>query len=91
MDISLTPELERRIAEKVESGLYANPSDVVREGLRRLFGEEDRRADMRAWFNAEIDRGLDDFAAGRSHDADEVFAELEALILAEEKKREPGR
>ncbi|MGH6971770.1 MAG: type II toxin-antitoxin system ParD family antitoxin, partial [Caulobacteraceae bacterium] len=34
MNISLTPELERRIAEKVETGLYNTASEVVREALR---------------------------------------------------------
>ena len=36
MNVSLTPELERLVAEKVESGLYESPGEVVREGLRRL-------------------------------------------------------
>ncbi|CAN5819043.1 hypothetical protein BH20ACI4_BH20ACI4_17680 [soil metagenome] len=36
MDISLPPELEKIINEKVESGLYNSPSEVVRESLRLL-------------------------------------------------------
>ncbi|WFS63388.1 type II toxin-antitoxin system ParD family antitoxin [Pseudodesulfovibrio thermohalotolerans] len=34
MHISLTPELESQIKRKVESGLYNNASEVVREALR---------------------------------------------------------
>ena len=34
MNISLTPELESRIKLKVESGLYNNASEVIREALR---------------------------------------------------------
>ncbi len=34
MHISLTPELEARIKAKVESGLYNNASEVIREALR---------------------------------------------------------
>ena len=34
MHISLTPELESIIKEKVASGLYNNTSEVVREALR---------------------------------------------------------
>ncbi|MDZ7825165.1 MAG: type II toxin-antitoxin system ParD family antitoxin [Gammaproteobacteria bacterium] len=34
MQISLTPELESRIKAKVESGLYNNASEVIREALR---------------------------------------------------------
>ncbi|EGN74588.1 putative antidote protein [Idiomarina sp. A28L] len=34
MHISLTPELEFKIKEKVETGLYNNASEVIREALR---------------------------------------------------------
>lgn len=40
MNVSLTPELERYIRRKVESGLYSNSSEVVREALRLLVGQE---------------------------------------------------
>jgi antitoxin ParD1/3/4 len=36
MNMSLTPELEQYIQEKVSSGLYYSASEVVREGLRLL-------------------------------------------------------
>jgi len=34
MHISLTPQLEAQIRAKVDSGLYNNASEVVREALR---------------------------------------------------------
>tara|TARA_B100001146_G_C16166781_1_gene428228 strand:+ start:374 stop:631 length:258 start_codon:yes stop_codon:yes gene_type:complete len=34
MHVSLTPELEAIVKHKVESGLYNNASEVVREALR---------------------------------------------------------
>ena len=34
MQVSLTPELERLIAEKVNSGLYDDASEIIREALR---------------------------------------------------------
>ena len=34
LNVSLTPELEQFIAERVESGMYTTASEVVREGLR---------------------------------------------------------
>lgn len=34
MNISLTPELELRVKAKVESGLYNNASEVIRDALR---------------------------------------------------------
>ncbi|MDQ3755835.1 MAG: type II toxin-antitoxin system ParD family antitoxin [Acidobacteriota bacterium] len=36
MDISLTPELEELVNQKVASGMYNSASEVVREGLRLL-------------------------------------------------------
>src|ERR1700677_4269551 len=38
MNVSLTPELEKFVAQKVESGLYRSASEVIREGLRLLDG-----------------------------------------------------
>jgi antitoxin ParD1/3/4 len=42
MNVSLTPELEKRIAEKVKSGLYQTASEVVREAMRRFFESESK-------------------------------------------------
>jgi antitoxin ParD1/3/4 len=40
MQVTLTPELDRLVEEKVASGLYESPSEVVREALRLLFERE---------------------------------------------------
>ena len=50
MNVSLTPELEELVSEKVRSGLYQTASEVVREALRllKLRDDEARRADVRA-------------------------------------------
>ena len=45
MHISLTNELESRVKAKVESGLYNNASEVIREALRFVETHED-------WINA---------------------------------------
>lgn len=36
MNVSLTPEVEAKIHERVESGRYNNASEVVRDALRHL-------------------------------------------------------
>ena len=41
MNVSLTPELERVVNEKVESGMYQTASEVVREALRLLKERDD--------------------------------------------------
>jgi antitoxin ParD1/3/4 len=50
MNVSLTPELEELVNEKVRSGLYQTASEVVREALRLLKNRDDevRRADQQA-------------------------------------------
>jgi antitoxin ParD1/3/4 len=50
MNVSLTPELEALVNEKVRSGLYGTASEVVREALRLLKQRDDeaRRADQQA-------------------------------------------
>lgn len=41
MHVSLTPELQSRVQAKVESGLYNNASEVIREALRFMDAHED--------------------------------------------------
>ena len=66
MNVSLTPELEQLVNEKVESGLYQTASEVVREALRLLKerdnAREHLRADVQVGFDA-LDRG-----EGRTYD-----------------------
>jgi len=80
MNISLTPELERLIAEKVDSGLYNTASEVVRDALRRLFEPEEERRRLKAKLNAEIDEAIAELDRGEGVDGERVFAELDRLI-----------
>ena len=36
MNLSLTPELEQFIQNKIDSGMYSNASEVVRDALRHM-------------------------------------------------------
>lgn len=40
MNVSLTPQLEEYVRRKVESGLYNNASEVMREGLRLMIEKD---------------------------------------------------
>lgn len=66
MNVSLTPELERLINEKVESGLYQTASEVVREALRLLRERDQAREQLRADVQAGFD-GLER-GEGRTYD-----------------------
>ena len=41
MHVSLTPEFESRVKAKIDSGLYNNASEVIREALRFMDSHED--------------------------------------------------
>jgi antitoxin ParD1/3/4 len=62
MNVSLTPELERLVNEKVESGLYQTASEVVREALRLLKERDHAREQLRA----DVQAGFDQLARGES-------------------------
>ena len=55
MNVSLTPELEQLVSDKVQTGMYQTASEVVREALRLLKERDDwrlgqLRRDVRAGF-----------------------------------------
>ena len=54
MNVSLTPELEKFVSAKVESGRYNSASEVVREALRLLEEHDSARAARLAEFNEEL-------------------------------------
>ncbi|MFD2263229.1 type II toxin-antitoxin system ParD family antitoxin [Lacibacterium aquatile] len=41
MHVSLTPKLEEMVREKVESGLYNNASEVIRDALRLMATQDE--------------------------------------------------
>jgi antitoxin ParD1/3/4 len=66
MNISLTPELEQFIANKVQSGLYQTASEVVREGLRLLRESDDIHRARLEELKKEIAIGLDQAKQGKT-------------------------
>lgn len=66
MHISLTPELEAIIKEKVSSGLYNNASEVIREALRFMkTNEELVNQLMLDHLRTKLAEGERDLAEGR--------------------------
>ena len=70
MDVHLTPELEKIIQSKLESGRYHSASEVIGEALRVM----EQRDEVRR----KIDRGLESLRQGKGIDGPEAFAELDA-------------
>ena len=83
MNVSLTPELEKYIDEKVESGLYNNASEVVRESLR-LLKEHD---EIRLKWREQVERGWLDARTGRVVDGPQAIADARVRLKSRAKKR----
>jgi antitoxin ParD1/3/4 len=62
MHVSLTPELEKRVKEKVASGLYNNASEVIREALRLALRTEAENE----WLKREAAIGFAQLEAGET-------------------------
>ncbi|MBF8299709.1 MAG: putative addiction module antidote protein, family [Acidobacteria bacterium] len=83
MNVSLTPELEKFVDGKVESGLYNNASEVVREGLR-LLKEHD---EIRVKWREQIDRGWLQAQSGETVDGPKTMADIRERIKTKARKR----
>ena len=81
MNVSLTPELERLVNDKVATGLYTSASEVIREALRLLKGQDEVRAITLQELKRDITAGLDQLDRGQSADLDM------AAIKAKARKR----
>ena len=64
MNVSLTPELEELVADKVQTGMYASASEVVREALRLLNDRDEVRATRLQELRRRIQVGLDQYECG---------------------------
>ena len=78
MRVQLTPELEEKIAGKVESGLYPSADEVMGQALELLEARDRQKAELRA----KIAAGWASLRAGKGTDAldflDQMIAEMKA-------------
>lgn len=66
MNVSLTPELERLVESKVDSGEYKSASDVVRHALRLLSREDQEHQAKLMGLRTEIDVGIAEIERGEA-------------------------
>lgn len=76
MNVSLTPELEDLVQEKVRSGLYLSASEVVREALRLLQEHDQLRMVRLQELRAKVAEGLEQLDRGMGVAGEEVFEEI---------------
>ncbi len=67
MNVSLTPELEKIVQDKVLSGIYNSPSEVVREALRLLVERDRLRQTQDEELRQKIAVGVEQLENDRSH------------------------
>jgi antitoxin ParD1/3/4 len=90
MNVSLTPELEKYVQEKVSSGLYTSASEVIRESLRLMHTYEDVQQQRVQELNQTIDLGLQQLAQGKMVTAKASYGRLKNKIqtIANKKLRD---
>jgi len=71
MNVNLTPQLEDLVRRKVASGMYSSASEVVREALRLMEGQDQLRAARLAQLRNDIQEGLES-GPGEPWDAEET-------------------
>lgn len=91
MNVSLTPELEKLINDKVKSGRYNSASEVVRESLRLLQDQDELQRIRRDELRREITLGVEQIRHGQFSEyasAEEFGEEVirRGLIKLERKK-----
>jgi len=68
MNVSLTPQLEKWVQSRVETGLYSSSSEVVRDALRVLHHFEEEKARKLSELRSELHVGIEQFRKGRSEE-----------------------
>jgi len=87
MNITLQPDVQRFVEEKVQSGEYASPQDAVNELLARVRDEQAMTPEEIAELREEIDAGIADADRGNfiEFSAEDVIAERRAALAARQK------
>jgi len=84
VNVSLTPELERLINDKVEAGSYQTASEVVREALRLLKLRDEGLVQLRR----DIQAGFDQIERGEFSDyTPRSESKLASIVKARGRKR----
>jgi len=86
VNVSLSPELEKLVQAKVESGRYSSESEVVEEALRLL---EQREVELRE-LRARMDEGLASLDRGEGVDGETFMQAMLDELDAREAQRKAG-
>lgn len=84
MNVSLTPEIEKWVQSKVETGFYSSSSEVVRDALRLLHQFESEKVRKLDELRSDLQVGLEQLRAGKGR-------EFNHALIDEIKKRGKAR
>lgn len=87
MNVSLTPQLESFVKQKVSTGLYNSVSEVIREALRLLEEKEALKTMKLQALRADIQAGMDslDKGEGKPLDIDAIKARGRGIMSQKDK------
>jgi len=86
MNVSLPPELEARVRQRVESGMYGSASEVIREALRLFEAYEQVKTAKLDSLRQDIAKGLSDAKNGRAKEIDFASLKLQGRQLLQTRK-----
>jgi len=90
VNVHLTPELERLVQEKVQSGRYNSASEVVREALRLMEQHDELRPTQLWQLRSRIDNGLADTVRRDGADGETFMQGLIDDLDTRDAKRNAG-
>ena len=90
MHVTLSPEHEKLVREKLQSGEFDNADALVGHALQFLVAREEEDRRHRQAIREKIDRGIEQLERGEGVDGEQVFAELEAKLDEAEQARQTG-
>lgn len=88
MNVSLTPELENLVQEKVKSGNYNSASEVIREALRLLKEQDQLKELRREEIRREVMKGVEQIRNGESKTYNSAEEMAESIISQAKKIKE---
>lgn len=88
MNVILSPELENLIREKVSSGNYNSPSEVIREALGLLKEQDQLREIRREEVRREVMKGVEQIRNGEYNTYNSAEELAESIIERAKKQKE---
>ena len=86
LNVSLTPELDKFVQERVVTGRYQTASEVIREGLRLLEQQEQAREATLSALKGKLKRAASQAERGEVVDGEKFIDKLVGRFQRKQKK-----